>query len=399
MISQRSLSQIKIGQRLIAGLGIMLLLMLVPAGAADIRIGYLAETRDLPPVLSNLDELPADEGVAGAGLGIADNNATGRFSGQSFELVPKRIDTGGDAKSALDGFAAAGIDFVVLDLTGATLGRLLEQPLPSSMLLFNVAAQDRRFRDADCHPALLHTALSRDMRSDALAQFLVKKRWREWFLVTGPRPGDRLFAAAIERSASKFGAKIVARRNWSGEFDGRRSAQSEVPLFTQGPDYDVLVVADEVGDFGDYLLFNTWDPRPVVGTQGLSPAIWGRAIEQWGAAQLQERFLAQTGRWMLPRDYAAWLAVRSVGEAALRTRPAEYGEIAAYLRSVKFQLAGFKGRKMNYRPWNGQLRQPVPLLWARALVAQAPLEGFLHQHSELDTLGIDRPESQCKHRE
>ena len=99
---------------------------------------------------------------------------------------------------------------------------------------------------------------------------------------------------------------------------------------------------------------------------------------------------------MLPRDYAAWTAVRSVGEAALRSRSVEYARITRFIRSDKFQLAGFKGRRMNYRPWNGQLRQPVPLLWSRALVAQAPLEGFLHQHSELDTLGIDQPESRCK---
>lgn len=390
------MSRIKFGRRLAAGLGIVLMLSLANARAADIRVGYLAETRDLPPALSNLDQAPADEGYAGAALGIADNNTTARFGGQRFELELQRIDAGGDAHRAVEVFAAAGIGIVLLDLTDASLGRLLQKNLPPSMLLFNVAAEHRRFRDADCHPALLHTALSRDMRSDALAQFLVKKRWREWFLVTGPRAEDRLFASAIERSAKKFGAEIVARKTWSGEFDARRSAQSEVPLFTQGPDYDVLVVADEIGDFGDYLLFNTWDPRPVAGTQGLSPVIWGRALEQWGAAQLQERFLAQAGRWMLPRDYAAWAAVRSVGEAALRSRATAVGEIGAYLRSDRFELGGFKGRKMNYRPWNGQLRQPVPLLWARALVSLAPLEGFLHQHTELDTLGIDRSQSRCK---
>ncbi len=376
----------------------LLLIAMMPfsARADDIRIAYLVETRDLPPALSNLDEAPANEGLAGAELAIADNNTTGKFSGQNFILESHRIDSGADAAPLLAKLAGDGVAFVLLDLTAGTLADLLKQNLPPSLLLFNVAAEDRRFRNADCHPALLHTALSRDMRSDALAQFLVKKRWNEWFLVTGPRAGDRLFADAIERSAKKFGAEVTANKDWSGDFDARRSAQSEVPLFTQGPDYDVLIVADEIGDFGDYLLFNTWDPRPVAGTQGLSPRGWGRAVEQWGAAQLQERFLVSAERWMRPRDYAAWAAVRSVGEGALRSRSTEFAKIDAYIRSDKFQLAGFKGRKMNYRAWNGQLRQPVPLLWSRALVAQAPMEGFLHQHTELDTLGIDEPESQCK---
>ena len=173
-------------------------------------------------------------------------------------------------------------------------------------------------------------------------------------------------------------------------------AGAEVPLFTQGPDYDVLIVADEFGDFGDYLLFQTWDPRPVAGTQGLVAQIWGRPVEQWGAAQLQERFVMRSQRSMQPRDYAAWLAVRSIGEAAVRSRSGDYRPINEYLRSDRFNLAAFKGRRMNFRNWNGQMRQPVPLMWARALVALAPLEGFLHQHTELDTLGLDQPESHCQ---
>ena len=334
----------------------MLASLSMAAGADEIRVGYIQQARQLPPALSNLDTPPADKGLAGARLAIADNNTTGRFTGQSFALQTRHIAAGADAGPALQSLAAEGVHFVLLDLDAATLGRLLREPLPPQLLLFNVAAEDRRFRDTDCHPALLHTALSRDMRSDALAQFLVARRWRDWLLVTGPRDEDRLFAAAVERSAKKFGARIVARKDWTGEFDARRSAQREVPLFTRGPDYDVLVVADELGDFGDYLLFNTHDPRPVAGTQGLVPQTWGRPVEQWGAAQLQERFVAQAGRWMLPRDYAAWAALRSIGEAALRVGSANHAEIETYLRGAEFRLAGFKGRKMNYRAWNGQLR-------------------------------------------
>ena len=369
--------------------------LFTPAAAGDTVIGYLAEARKLPPALSNLDETPGDLGLAGALLGVADNNTTGKFTGQHFALEVERLDAGGDAAAGLARLQAAGIGFALLDLEAETLARLLAAGVPDDMLLFNVAAPDERFRDAECHPALLHTALSRSMQTDALAQFLVRKRWREWFLVTGPRAADRLYADALRRSAKKFGAEIVAARDWSGDFDARRLAQVEVPLFTQGPDYDVLVVADEIGDFGDFLPFNTWDPRPVAGTQGLTAASWGRPVEQWGAAQLQERFSAAHRRWMRPRDYAAWLALRTLGEATLRSGSSAVAEVDAYIRSDAFQLAGFKGRKMSYRAWNGQLRQPVPLMWARALVSQAPLEGYLHQRGELDTLGLDEPESRC----
>jgi ABC transporter substrate binding protein (PQQ-dependent alcohol dehydrogenase system) len=374
---------------------------LFPSGALatepdPLRIGYLQQERDLPPALSNLDERPVDEGVAGARLGIEDNNATGKFTGQKFTLEVHTAALDQDPAAVLQQMTDSGLRLILLDLTSEALERVLAGDAVNELLLFNVATQDRRFRDDVCHGRLLHTALSRQMRTDALAQFLVFKRWKEWFLVFGPRPEDAAFAEAVRYSARKFGAKIVEERSWTGEFDARRNAQAEVPLFTDDVDYDVLVVADEIGDFGDYLIFQTRDPRPVAGTQGLVAQTWGRPVEQWGAAQLQERFVDLSGRWMLPRDYAAWVAVRAIGEGALRSKSLERESIETYIRSEKFKMAGFKGRKMSFRDWNGQMRQPVPLIWPRAVVAMPPLDGFLHQHFELDTLGLDRPESRCK---
>ena len=60
------------------------------------------------------------------------------------------------------------------------------------------------------------------------------------------------------------------------------------------------------------------------------------------------------------------------------------------------KLGGFKGRQLSYRPWDGQLREPIFDLWPSAIVATAPLEGFLHPVSDLDTLGSDQSDSTCK---
>ena len=111
---------------------------------------------------------------------------------------------------------------------------------------------------------------------------------------------------------------------------------------------------------------------------------------------LQNRFREDYGRWMAPVDFTVWMAVRSVGEAATRTRSTDPSAIADYIRSDKFELAAFKGRKLTYRDWNGQLRQPVLLAAARSMVSVSPQTGYLHQVSELDTMGFDRPESGCR---
>ena len=176
----------------------------------------------------------------------------------------------------------------------------------------------------------------------------------------------------------------------------RRNAAQEIPLFTQARKYDAVVVADEDDDFGQYVLFNTWLPRPIAGTAGLEPVAWDRVVEQWGAAQLQSRFQEQAERSMTSIDYAAWAAVRSIGEAVTRTQSADAATIREYLFSDKFALAGFKGAKLTFRSWNGQLRLPIPLVHPQAVVALAPIEGFLHHTTELDTLGLDKPESACE---
>jgi ABC transporter substrate binding protein (PQQ-dependent alcohol dehydrogenase system) len=162
------------------------------------------------------------------------------------------------------------------------------------------------------------------------------------------------------------------------------------------PDYDVLVVADENGQFGDYLPYRTWDARLIAGTQGLVPTSWHPALEQWGATQIQNRFLRLANRPMRALDYNVWVAIRSVGEAAARTRTLTANDIIDYLRSDAFELAAFKGRKLSYRSWNGQLRQPILLATPKLTVTVSPQPGFLHQMSELDTLGSDKPESACK---
>jgi ABC transporter substrate binding protein (PQQ-dependent alcohol dehydrogenase system) len=235
------------------------------------------------------------------------------------------------------------------------------------------------------------------MLADALTQFLMARRWKHWLLVKGPRPRDEAYAQAMKRAARRFGASVVDERSWSFDTDLRRTAQQELPLFTQADKYDVVIVADELGDVGEFLPYNTWLPRPVAGTQGLTPVAWHAVVEQWGGVQLQNRFREQAGRAMTDLDYAAWAAFRSIAEAVTRTGSVDHRTLYAYLHDDAFELAAFKGRKLSYRGWNGQLRQPIPLVQPRAVVSQSPQPGFLHPTSELDTLGYDRTEVQCNY--
>ncbi len=367
-----------------------------PADVSTVRIAYLTQEVEHPPALSNMDEPPSDEGVAGANLALADNNSTGRFLKQRFELESVTVPIDGDPAQALRDLAAGGHRIVVLDLPGEAPGTLARLPEAANLLLFNAGSTDDSLRNALCAPNLLHTMPDRAMLADALAQYLAVKRWTKWMLIVGTRPEDRLYAAAVKRAAKRFGAEVVEEKTWSEEHDARRTAQAEMPVFTQGKRHDVVIVADEIGDFGDYVMYRTWEPRPVAGTQGLVPTNWHRTHEAWGSAQLQSRFKTAAQRSMLPRDYAVWAAIRAVGEAATRTRSTDTTALADYIRGPDFALAAFKGVPLSFRSWDGQLRQPVLVAADRSLVSVSPQDGFLHPKTELDTLGHDQPETGCR---
>jgi ABC transporter substrate binding protein (PQQ-dependent alcohol dehydrogenase system) len=369
--------------------------------ATTIRIGYLRQPIPVHLPSSFMETPPADEGIAGARLAIGDNNTTGHFTGQDFALDEATVAPEADAVAAFKKLVADGHHLIVVDLPAPLLLKLADLPEAKTAVFLNVSARDDQLRQDQCRANVLHVIPSRAMLADALVQFLVLKRWRNVLLVSGPTDADKAYAAAVERAIKKFGARLVETKPWTLEPGARRTdtghAQiaQDVASFTQGISYDVLVVADEEDNFGSDLPYRTSDPRPVAGTQGLRPVAWARPFEQWGATQLQNRFRRQFQRWMTDRDYAGWMAVRAVGEAATRAHTSEQDQIAQFIRSDKFKLAAFKGVELSFRSWDGQLRQPILLADADSLVSVSPQPGFLHQFSELDTLGIDQPESKC----
>jgi ABC transporter substrate binding protein (PQQ-dependent alcohol dehydrogenase system) len=374
-----------------------------PSDVQRIAIVLAREMRDLPSPLSLLDMPPPDDGVAGARLAINDNNTTGRFLKQEFAL---EIVQNSDSRELIAGVrkqVESGAAFVIADASAQTTLALADALKDRPVLVFNAGSADDRLREQDCRANVVHTAPSRAMLADALAQYLVWKQWRRWFLVHGTSSDDEASAAALRRAAKRFGARIVEERAFKYEGGSRRSdggheqVQQQIPSFTQNvAAYDVLVVADEGDLFGEYLPYRTWDARPVAGTQGLFATSWHAALEQWGATQFQNRFRRLANRPMRDLDYDVWVAVRSIGEAATRARSSDPAAIIAYLKSAEFDLAAFKGRKLTYRDWDGQLRQPILVATAKLPVTVSPQPGFLHQFSELDTLGIDRPETNCR---
>ncbi len=384
---------------------LLCLAVLVPrasrAESTALEVAYLALKQAHSVPASLLDQPPEDEGVQGARLGIADNATTGRFINQSWHLQELVEPDAAKVSARFQALAAQGQRLFVTDLPAPLLLQLADLPIAKGATILDATTTDDRLRGVDCRPNVLHILPSRAMLADALMEYLSIKNWRDLMLVIGRDEADNAFADAIRHSAKKFNLRIVAAKPWTFVPGARRTDSgnnaigSEVATFTQGINYDVLIAADEAGNFANDFGYRTAQPRPLAGNVGLVPSAWARPFEQWGGTQLQSRFLKQAGRWMTPRDYGAWLAVRAFGEAATRSNSADPAAIGSFMRSDAFEVAGFKGVKLNFRSWDGQLRQPVLLADERSVVSVSPQPGFLHQSSKLDTLGFDQPETQC----
>lgn len=383
---------------MIRQLAALAFLIALPGGViADVTvpIGYLKVEIARTASLSNIDLTPKDSGVAGAHLGLKDNLTTGKFLGHVFQLTENIVPVTGDPVLAARDLLPQ-VEVLLVDAPADVLLAIADLPEAAEKIVFNITAGQVALRDTSCRANLLHTAPSDLMIADALMQFLLAKRWTRIALLAGPRPKDAAMTAAFARAAAKFQLKIVSEIVWDVDADMRRNAGQEVPLLTQNLSrHDVVLVVDTADDFGRYIAYNTWEAKPVVGTEGLAPRGWSHVAEQWGAAQLQSRFSDVAGRPMRADDYAAWVAMRSIGEAVTRTNQGTARTLRDYLLSDNFELGGFKGRALSFRKWNGQMRQPIPLVTDRAVIASAPLSGFLHQRTELDTLGLDQPESAC----
>jgi ABC transporter substrate binding protein (PQQ-dependent alcohol dehydrogenase system) len=384
-------------------LAILLFLAVSPRASAetlDVKIGYLGTTEKMSTI--SLLEMPASNaGLAGAQLAIDDNNTTGKFLSQSFALEEIMLNGKDDPAAAVQKFSNRGISLIVIDVSADSLLKAANAGQQDAVF-FNSGATDDRLRQADCRANIIHAAPSRAMLADGLAQYLVWKHWTRWLLVSGSHEPDKLAADALRRSAARFGARIVQEREFKDSGGARRTdsglvqIQSQIPLFTQSaPDYDVLVTADESQVFADYMPYRSSQPRPVAGSAGLKPTSWDASFAQWGALQLQSRFTKKFSRFMTALDMQAWTAVRMIGEAVSRTNSTDPKTVTGYILGPAFALAAFKGDKLTVRDWDLQLRQPILLADGRTIVSVSPQPGFMHQYSELDTLGFDRPETEC----
>ncbi len=334
----------------------------------------------------------------GAQLAIDESNQTGRFSGNSFELIRH---SGADAAGLVAWIEKAraeqGINFFLIDADTNTTRAVSQAVRGQEVMLFNVTNPDDRLRGAFCAQNLLHTAPSYNMLTDAVTQYLVFQGWVNILLLTGPLEEDVKVAEALKRSIRRNGARLVEERKFLPSNDPRQRELNNTRLLTGGNrDYDVVFIADTDGEFARTFPYQTVRARPVVGAAGLTPEAWHWTWERQGAPQLSSRFHTANNRFMYGPDWSAWAAVRALTLAQSRVKSLDYRQVREYVLSDQLRFDGYMGSQLDFRAWDHQLRMNVFLTLPNAVIARAPMEKFEHATNDLDTLGVDRPETTCR---
>jgi ABC transporter substrate binding protein (PQQ-dependent alcohol dehydrogenase system) len=329
-------------------------------------------------------------------LAVADTELALQTDGLRLAVREATARTAADLPAVLQKLKTDKVSYWVLDLPAPLMAQAV-QAAGATALLFNASADDDSLRGSGCAAHLFHTLPSQAMRADALAQHLASRAWRQVLVLQGPAEADQALGQAWARAGKRYGLKLTVRP-FKRSGDPRERDLANPRLLTAGVAHDVVAVMDADGEFARALPYVTQQPRPVMGSNGLVALGWHPQWERNGGPQVSRRFRRAAERPMTTTDWAAWMAVRSVA-ALLQARPtASVFEQGRALRRGEVSVDGSKGPNLSYRPWDGQLRQPVFLTHVDGVVGVAPLEGVLHPTEVLDTLGVDETETQCRAR-
>ena len=329
-------------------------------------------------------------------LAVKESRFAARSVGVDLEFVSYSVGQIDELPMLLKHLEEDGVHLFLLDLPASGV-RISAESLPSSNnLMFNLSALDNSLRSDLCRSNLLHISPSRAMLTDAMAQFLVVRKWEDILVLFSTGEENKFYLNSLHDSGKKYGLNFVAENEYILGNDPRQRYRNNIALLTGKHDYDAVFVVDDKGEFAVNVPFATLEPRPVIGAAGLVADWWHWSWDRNGAPQVNKRFLKAAKRQMTGYDWTSWLSIKIISEALLRTKTVDVHSLATYIKSDLFKIDGAKGYPLNFRAWNNQLRQPIFLSSLNRVIEIAPLTGFLHPINNLDVLGEDSKDSPCQ---
>jgi ABC transporter substrate binding protein (PQQ-dependent alcohol dehydrogenase system) len=279
------------------------------------------------------------------------------------------------------------------------------------ILLVNAGVPDIAWRDAGCHPHLVHVTASAAMHADALAAWGTAARddLARWTILVGEDERDQATAAYLEAALTERGATVVETLppgppDATAQAAAATEADATAVCVTGAAQLPLVAALDAAGGplITGPLLERPRYAAASVQIAGAWPLLWHPDLFKYGATQLMDRY---TGRYDEPMHglaYANWAAVTFLVEAALNVGGSRPAELASYLVG-EGRFDSRKGKPLTFRPWNRQARQilyvaeagPTGRLGLSADVPDALRGDADAITARLDALGLSATESAC----
>ncbi len=334
----------------------------------------------------------------GALLAIEDSKKIKRLTKTSFSIERIKFNNHQELLDFFDTKDHRKYDTFLLDLDKSKIV-LMEKIIKKNknIIFFNVSDPSNSLRKSFCAKNLFHSFPSNAILTDSISQYLVKKKFNNILLLTGPLKEDKEFANSFKISANKFGLKIIKENFFVNSNDPRIREKNSLSYLTSGKKYKAVFVSDVDGEFALSVPNSTMSPSLVTGASGLIANTWHWSYLRHGAPQLNGRFERLSGRRMTGRDWAAWISIKTLVETILRIKSIENNKIINFISSENLKLDGSKGISLSFKIKSNQLRQTIFLTSSNNWVtAVAPLEEFQNSQNNLDTLGISIKKLKCK---
>jgi len=339
--------------------------------------------------------LPADAEKAtelsrGAALGLDDANALATLFGKRLRLETEAARADGQTGRAL---ARAGA-LAVVGGVGPGGGEALLQAATDGTTVLNVGAPDDRLRNEGCERRAFHVMPSVAMYADALTQVLIEQRkLTRWSVTADGSPRGAEIEAAARRSVARRGGTVTGDAAAADVLllavDDRGVDAGMARAIAEGRRPDRIA---GIGEAGIRL--------PAERAAGLWAVGWHYELERFSARELNGRFRRRWNAPMTETSWAAWAALKLVGEAVVRAGAGDGAALAAFLESAP-PFDGHKGEALTFRRWDHQLRQPLYVAGPRKREdIGGPLGPFAVLADvggkNLDALGTAMADSRCR---
>lgn len=341
--------------------------------------------------------LPSEPDLAaelrrGTALGLEDANALATLFGKRLRLETETASETGAlqaGRTLVRGGALALVGGVGLGASEA-----LDALASESAVMLNVGASDDRLRGERCDRRVFHLIPSISMYVDALALILVERRQlMRWAVAADGSPRGLEIEAAARRSIARRGGSLIT--DGSGGDALLLAMQDASVRAAVGRAAGEGRAADRIAGVGDAGLRLLAD-QPA----GLWSVAWHHDLERFSARELNSRFRRRQNASMVGVSWAAWAALKLIGEAVVRGGAAHGPALVNFLESAP-PFDGHKGDALTFRKWDHQLRQPLYVIGPRKREASGgPSDPFTviadTGTGNLDALGTPMAESRCR---